>query len=89
MDRVNPRAVLRKAMSMLEDARCPECGRNYDPVQDAETYLPRRQPLGCSWCSQRLILRYEFQAWQQQESIPRRAALKARAENRRRYRPDE
>jgi len=69
---------------MLEDAKCPECGRDFDPVQDTQSYLPRRQSLGCSWCAERQILRYEFQAWQQQESIPRRNALRARAMAKRR-----
>jgi DNA-directed RNA polymerase subunit RPC12/RpoP len=71
-DRINPRPVFRKAISKLQDARCPECGRAFDPVQDAETYLPRKQPLNCTWCNERVSLLHEFRIWEMQDRIPRR-----------------
>jgi hypothetical protein len=67
-DRIHPRPIFRRAMSMLEDARCPECGRAFDPVQDAETDCHRMVPLHCAWCAQRQILIQEFRAWQRQDS---------------------
>jgi hypothetical protein len=72
-DRINPRPIFRRAMSMLEDARCPECSRAFDPVQDAETDCHRMVSLHCSWCAQRQILLHEFRAWQRQDYATLRA----------------
>ena len=66
--RIQPRPIFRNAMRLLQDARCPECGRAFDPVQDAEDYCPRMALLHCNWCSQRQILLHEFRAWQQQDA---------------------
>jgi len=71
-DRINPRPLFRRALSLLEDARCPECGRAFDPVQDAETDCRRMVPLHCSWCSSRLMLIHEYRAWQHQDASIRR-----------------
>ena len=70
--RIDPRQILSRSMTMLENARCPECGRAYDPVAEAETYLPRRQPLHCSWCGMRAELVREYAAWRRQDAAATR-----------------
>ncbi|WP_130617984.1 hypothetical protein [Dyella amyloliquefaciens] len=74
---INPRPIFRQAMSMLENARCPECGRAYDADAAAEDYCPRMQPLHCSWCSTRLRMIHEFRAWQAQDAAAHRAKRQA------------
>ena len=73
MDRINPRPIFRNAVTMLLDARCPECNRTFDPAQDAETDCHRMVSLHCSWCAQRQILHREFSAWQRQDVTVSRA----------------
>jgi hypothetical protein len=82
-DRINPRPVFRQAIALLEDARCPECQRAYDPVAASEDYCPRMVPLHCSWCSDRLRTIREFQAWQRQDA----ASLRSREANARQRKP--
>jgi len=72
--RIQPRPIFQQAMTMLENARCPECARAFDPVQDMEDYCPRQVPLNCSWCARRQMLIHEFRVWQQQDAMAVRAA---------------
>ena len=78
MPPINPRPIFSKAMAKLEDARCPECGRAFDPVGAAEDYAPRIQPLHCSWCAQRVMLIREYQVWRQQDAAAARAVRQKR-----------
>lgn len=71
MDKINPRPIFRKVVDMLLAARCPECNRTFDPVQDAETYLPRQAQLNCSWCMERQFQLHQFRSWQQQDNTIR------------------
>lgn len=66
-------------MAKLENARCPECGRAFDPVQDAEDYCPRMVPLNCSWCGERMLLIHEYRAWLRQDAEVRRELLLKRS----------
>jgi hypothetical protein len=70
--RIDPRQILRRSLTMLGNARCPECGRAFDPVGEAETYLPRREPLHCSWCGERAELVREYAAWLRQDAAVQR-----------------
>jgi hypothetical protein len=74
MERINPRQILRRVVAKMEDARCPECGRAFDPVAAAEDYCPRIQPLHCRWCSDRLELISMYRAWLQQDAALQRPA---------------
>lgn len=71
MERINARAVLRQAMQMLGVAKCPECGRDYDPsALRSPTSASYSRSLNCSWCKQREMLFTAYQVWQMQDARP-------------------
>ena len=65
---------------MLDVAKCPECGWDFDPVQAHETDCHNMTPLHCAWCADRQQLVRAFEAWLVQDQALRADHVQRRSQ---------